>query len=129
MYWVKKDLFGCFRMKEIRDKDNETGLKEGGEIEMSIYSASIHYNDNYNYYYSDTIYISNDNYNLVYSDKSKFQLFEFLVYTVWACLKGMTPYNTLKEESSRIRHYDNSYSAPFACRSFALLTTITFSDT
>ena len=38
-YWVKKDLFGCFRIEEIRDKDNETGLKEGGGIEMSIYSA------------------------------------------------------------------------------------------
>ena len=50
-----------------RDNDNETGLKEGGGIEMSIYSASIHYNDNY---------------NLLYSDTTK--------YTVWACLKGMT---------------------------------------
>ena len=35
MNWVKKDLFGCFRIEEIRDKDNETGLKEGGGIEMS----------------------------------------------------------------------------------------------
>ena len=35
IYWVKKDLFGCFRIEEIRDKNNETGLKEGGEIEMS----------------------------------------------------------------------------------------------
>ena len=33
--WVKKDLFGCFRIEEIRDNDNETGLKEGGGIEMS----------------------------------------------------------------------------------------------
>ena len=41
IYWVKKDLFGCFRIEEIRDKDNETGLKEGGGIEMSIYSASF----------------------------------------------------------------------------------------
>ena len=24
-------LFGCFRIEEIRDKDNETGLKEKGE--------------------------------------------------------------------------------------------------
>ena len=32
-------MFGCFRIKEVRDKDNETGLKEGGGIEMSIYSA------------------------------------------------------------------------------------------
>ena len=39
MYWVKKDLFGCFRIEEIRDKNTETGLKEGGGIEMSIYSA------------------------------------------------------------------------------------------
>ena len=37
--WVKKDLFGCFRIEEIRDNDNETSLKEGGGIEMSIYSA------------------------------------------------------------------------------------------
>ena len=28
-------MFGCFRIEEIRDKDNETGLKEGGGIEMS----------------------------------------------------------------------------------------------
>ena len=37
--WVKKDSFGCFRTEEIRDNNNETGLKEGGGIEMSIYSA------------------------------------------------------------------------------------------
>ena len=35
IYWVKKDLFECFRIEEIRDKDNETGLQEGGLIEMS----------------------------------------------------------------------------------------------
>jgi hypothetical protein len=27
---LKKDLFGFFRIEEIRDQDNETGLKEGG---------------------------------------------------------------------------------------------------
>ena len=32
---LKKDLFGCFRIEEIRDKDNVTGLKVGGGIEMS----------------------------------------------------------------------------------------------
>ena len=32
---LKKDLFGCFRIEEMRDKDNETGLKEKGVIEMS----------------------------------------------------------------------------------------------
>ena len=32
---LKKDLLGCFRIEEIRDKDNETGLNEGGGIEMS----------------------------------------------------------------------------------------------
>ena len=35
----KKTCLGCFRIEEIRDKDNETGLKEGGGREMSIYSA------------------------------------------------------------------------------------------
>ena len=39
-YWVKKkDLFGCFRIEEIRNEDNATGLNKGGGIEMSIYSA------------------------------------------------------------------------------------------
>ena len=32
---LKKDLFGCFRIEEIRDKDNEIGLKKGRGIEMS----------------------------------------------------------------------------------------------
>jgi len=27
---LKKDLFGCFRIDEIREKNNETGLKEEG---------------------------------------------------------------------------------------------------
>ena len=40
--WVKKDLFGCFRIEEIRDKDNETGLKEGGGIKMSTTVLSIY---------------------------------------------------------------------------------------
>ena len=34
-------MFGCFRIEEIRGDDNETSLKEGGGIEMSIYSAFI----------------------------------------------------------------------------------------
>ena len=34
MYNVKKDLFGCFRIEEIRDKTIETSLKEEGVIEM-----------------------------------------------------------------------------------------------
>ena len=25
---LKNDLFGCFKIEEIRDKDNKTGLKE-----------------------------------------------------------------------------------------------------
>ena len=41
LYGLKKTCLGCFRIEEIRDKDNETGLKEGRGIEMSIYSASI----------------------------------------------------------------------------------------
>ena len=42
IYWVKKDLFECFRIEEIRDKDNETGLKEGEGIEMSTTVLSIY---------------------------------------------------------------------------------------
>ena len=55
IYWVKKRLvLGWFRIEEIRDKDNETGLnegggvdnetglKEGGGIEMSTTVLSIY---------------------------------------------------------------------------------------
>ena len=52
------------------------------------------------------------------TQSTTFQLFDFLVYTVWACLKGVTPYKTLKEESTNKNHYDDNYSAPL--RSFAL---------
>ena len=53
------------------------------------------------------------------TQSTTFQLFDFVVYTVWACLKGVTPYKTLKEELNNKNHYDDNYSAPFACRSFA----------
>ena len=46
------------------------------------------------------------------TQSTTFQLFDFLVYTVWACLKGMTQYNTLKEEPTNKNHYDDNYSAP-----------------
>ena len=36
---LKKTCLGVFRIAEIRDKGNKTGLKEGGGIEISIYSA------------------------------------------------------------------------------------------
>ena len=39
MIGLKKTCLGDFRIEEIREKDNETGLKEGEGIEMSIYSA------------------------------------------------------------------------------------------
>ena len=39
---LKKDLFGCSRIEEIVDKDNETGLKKGGGIEMSTTVLSIY---------------------------------------------------------------------------------------
>ena len=42
IYWVKKYLFGCFRIEETRDKGNEKGLKEGGGIEMSTTVLSIY---------------------------------------------------------------------------------------
>ena len=32
-------MFGCFRIEDKCDDDNEAGLKEGREIEMSNYSA------------------------------------------------------------------------------------------
>ena len=40
-YWVKKRLVWVILERGDRGDDNETGLKEGGGIEMSIYSASI----------------------------------------------------------------------------------------
>ena len=42
LYGLNKDLFGCFRIEEIRDKDNETGLKEGGGIEIETTVLSIY---------------------------------------------------------------------------------------
>ena len=44
---LKKTCLGVLDRGD-REKDNETGLKEGGGIEMSNYSASIHYSNNYN---------------------------------------------------------------------------------
>ena len=40
IYWVKKRLVWVVLDRGERDKANEIGLKEGGGIEMSIYSAS-----------------------------------------------------------------------------------------
>ena len=39
---LKKDLFGCLRIEEIRDKYTETCLNEGGGIEMSTTVLSIY---------------------------------------------------------------------------------------
>ena len=39
MYWVKKRLVWVVLERGERDNDNATGLKEGGGIEISIYSA------------------------------------------------------------------------------------------
>ena len=36
---LKKNLFECFRERRYVTKNNATGLKEEGGIEMSIYSA------------------------------------------------------------------------------------------
>ena len=90
---------------EERDQNNETGLKEGGIIENQNYSASIHYNDNDNYY-SDTINISKleikhfyDNYNLVYSDTTKFQLFDFFSIH---CLGLFERYDSIQHIKRRI---------------------------
>ena len=55
---LKKTCLGCFTIEEIRDKDNATGLKERGGIEMSTtvlpFTITI-----ITIYYSDTINISN----------------------------------------------------------------------
>ena len=62
------------------------------------------------------------------TQSTKFQLFDFLVYTVWACLKGVTPYKALKEESTNRNYCDDNYNAPFACRSFAFFIFFNFSN-
>jgi len=47
IYWVKKDLFGCFR--ERRTWQSQWNRFEGGRKNKNVdYSASIHNNDNYN---------------------------------------------------------------------------------
>ena len=38
---LKKTCLGVFRIEEIRDKDNETGLKEGRVIKNRNYSAPL----------------------------------------------------------------------------------------
>ena len=54
------------------------------------------------------------------TQSTTFQLFDFVVYTdLDVDLKGVTPYKTLKEELNNKNHFDDNYSAPFACRSFA----------
>ena len=64
----------------------------------------------------------NDNYNC-YSDTICYiSIFDLVVYTVWACLKGVTPYKAFKEESTNKSYFNDNYSAPFACRSFALFS-------
>ena len=39
---LKKTCLGCFRIEEIRDKDNEIDLKEGGGIEIESTVLSIY---------------------------------------------------------------------------------------
>ena len=38
----KKTFLGCFKIKEERDKDNATGLKDGGVIEIETTVLSIY---------------------------------------------------------------------------------------
>ena len=44
LYGLKKTCLGSFRIEEIRDNNNETGLKEGGGIELSTTVLSIYAN-------------------------------------------------------------------------------------
>ena len=41
-------------------------------------------------------------------------MFNFLVYIVWVCLKGMTLYNTLKEEPSNKNHFNDKYNLVYS---------------
>ena len=45
------------------------------------------------------------------TQSTTFQILDLLVYTVRACLKGVTPYNALQEEPTNKNHYDDNYSA------------------
>ena len=42
------------------------------------------------------------------TQSTTFQLFDFLVYTVWACWKGMVIEKTLKREMKLIKNYSNN---------------------
>ena len=44
IYWVKKDLFGCFEIEEIRDENNETDLKEERVTKLLTAVLSIYAN-------------------------------------------------------------------------------------
>ena len=45
------------------------------------------------------------------TQSTTFQILDLLVYTVWACLKGVTPYNAFKEKPTNKNHYNDNYSA------------------
>ena len=45
------------------------------------------------------------------TQSTTFQLFDLLIYTVWACLKVVTLYKTLTKKSSHKNHYNVNYSA------------------
>ena len=44
------------------------------------------------------------------TQSTTFQLFDFLVYTVWACLKAMTQLKTLKEKSTNKNYNNDNYN-------------------
>ena len=46
----------------------------------------------------------------IVTQSTTFQLFDLLVYTVWACLKAMTQQKTLKEKSSPKNHNNDNYN-------------------
>ena len=48
----------------------------------------------------------------IVTQSTTFQLFDLLVYTVWACLKAMTIQKALKEESTNKNYSNDNYSAP-----------------
>ena len=74
-----------------RGNGNQTGLKEGGLIEMS--TTVLHSRAALSHYFIFLIFEQNIFTIIttsIVTQSTTFQLFDLLVYTVWACLKAMT---------------------------------------
>ena len=55
------------------------------------------------------------------TQSTKFQLFDFLVHTVWVCLKAITPYKAPKEKSTDKNHYNDQLQCSiYAMHTFSI---------